>query len=132
MKNRKLLAVIIAMIAVLCLTFTACGGPANLEEFYADNDLSEEFGEEEGLEISIKGNEVIYTYDIQALGMATDQLSQDQLKEALDKALDTSKKTFVNLAKQLEEETGFTGISITATYLNGGTEITSQTFTSGD
>lgn len=133
MKKRKTAILFITVLAMICtFALTACG-PKSLES-YVESDADtkaaiEEMAETEGLDVDIKGNDVIYTYDIASISGVTEELAtSDDMKQQLSSALDSQKSTFESLVSTLEKETKFDNVRIIVKYTYNGEEIVSQTF----
>lgn len=131
-KTRNYAAKLFVLVLVLAvsISFASCGGPKTLEEYVNSNQETkqeiESAGNGTGLEVSIKGNVVNYTYKY------TTTYTDDQveiLKKSLESAMKKSEATFSNIATQLEKETEIDGISIVVEYFNGdGKTIYSHEF----
>ena len=134
MKKRKSLIALIAVLTMICsFALTGCGGPSSLEDYVAkDADAKasiDEMAATEGLDVEIKGNDVIYTYDISSISGVTEELAtSDDMKQQLSSALDSQKGTFESLVDTLEKETKFDNVRIIVKYTYKGEEVTSQTF----
>lgn len=120
MKKKSLFSILAVAVLLISLVLTSCGEEDKTLESYvnSDKDLKEkiqQIGEDSGLGVEIKGNDVIYTFDIETLGVTKDMVD-DNLKTELEKALDTQKGTFVSVVDTLEEETEIDGIRIVINY----------------
>lgn len=120
MKKKSLFSILAVAVLLISLVLTGCGGGDKTLESYvnSDKDLKEkiqQIGEDSGLGVEIKGNDVIYTFDIETLGVTKDMVD-DNLKTELEKALDTQKETFVSVVDTLEEETEIDVIRIVINY----------------
>lgn len=145
MKKKSLIALVLVFSLILGLALTACGrssggsgGTKTLESVVAsDSELREGIEEaaarENGLEIKIEGNELIYVYDLLAIeGADASSLKSDTVKAALEAGLDEQKSVFGGISKTLEDETKISGIKVTVTYTVGGDVIVSKTYTAAD
>lgn len=134
MKKRKSLIALVAALVLICsCIFTGCGGPKSLEDYVAkDADAKatiDQMATSEGLDVEIKGNDVIYTYDISNISGITEDLAKnEEMQQQLTTALDSQKGTFESLVTTLEKETKFDNVRIIVKYTYNGEEITSQTF----
>lgn len=119
MKKKSLFSILAVAVLLISMVLTSCGEDKTLESYVNnDKDLKEkiqQIGEDSGLGVEIKGNDVIYTFDIETLGVTKDMVD-DNLKTELEKALDTQKGTFVSVVDTLEEETEIDGIRIVINY----------------
>ncbi|HHW94783.1 MAG TPA: DUF4854 domain-containing protein [Mogibacterium sp.] len=120
MKKKSLFSILAVAVLLISLVLTSCGEEDKTLESYvnSDKDLKEkiqQIGEDSGLGVEIKGNDVIYTFDIETLGVTKDMVD-DNLKTELEKAQDTQKGTFVSVVDTLEEETEIDGIRIVINY----------------
>ena len=143
MKKTNYIALILIVCFAFCFALTACGkkpsgGSTKTLESVATKDSSmlEEIKRNmeanEGLTIEIKGNDLIYTYDMAVLGSDPDTLRSDAMKAALDAELDKQKAVFGNICKTIEDELGINGIQTIVNYTAGDELLTSKTFTSAD
>ncbi|MCF0141702.1 MAG: DUF4854 domain-containing protein [Mogibacterium sp.] len=132
--NKRRLALILAVIAVVCFTLTACSKPKNLEEFAAKNsDFQKEMSDIEeqnaGLKIAFKENTVIFTYDVSNVaGVTESTATSDAVKANLNQSLESATSTFESKVKEISEETGYDGIKIQVIYTYKDTELASKTF----
>ena len=130
MRNRKLVTgLLIVMLLAMTTLFTACGGPANLEEWIASNSEAsatlEELSTNE-LEVTVEENTLVYTY---TYPQVIDSSLVDAVSQQLDATITDNAATFTGLADTLEEESGISGITVKVIYLNGdGTELLNKTF----
>ncbi len=137
MKNKKLLFVLLAMLAIMSMVLSSCA-PETIEDYYAkDSGFKSEMDkletDNDGLKLTFKGNEVIYDYDVVAAGLATEsEANTDIMKSALQSALDDSSaaSTFESLIQQIEDESKIEGVKMTVTYLAGNTVLASKTYES--
>lgn len=145
MKKKSLIALVLVFSLILGLALTACGrssggsgGTKTLESVVAsDSELREGIEEaaarENGLEIKIEGNELIYVYDLLAIeGADASSLKSDTVRASLEAGLDEQKSVFGGISKTLEDETKISGIKVTVTYTVGGDVIVSKTYTAAD
>ena len=130
MKNKKLISgLLIVMLLAMTALFTACGGPATLEEWVAGNSEAsatiEELNTNE-LSVEVEGNTIVYTY---TYNQVIDSSLVSAVSQQLDTTITESAATFTNLADVMEEESGISGVSVQVIYLNGdGTELLNKTF----
>ena len=94
--------------------------------------MKKEMEANEGLTIEIKGNDLIYTYDMTVLSSDSEALKSDAMKTALADAIDAQKAVFGDICKSVEDETGITGIQTIVNYTAGEELLVSRTFTSAD
>ena len=135
MKRKSIIALIITFAMVMSLFITSCGSkePETIESFVNSNkeaaDQIKEAAENSGLDVTITGNDVIYTYDLKNFEGMTDELAKsDVLKESLASALSANASSFTELCGQLEEESKIEGIQIIVTYTYDGETLVTQKF----
>lgn len=122
MKRKSLISVIVMMVLLMALIMSSCEKkPESLEEFVNSNEDSMEdiqkTADESGLKVEIKGNEVTYSYDISDYEGMTEEIAKgDQMKKALEDALNDASDTFTGLCGDLEEESGIEGVTIKVNY----------------
>ena len=135
MKKRKALMILIATLAMICaLALTGCG-PRTLEDYAASNPDTKEYIDQMAstgdLAVEIKGNDVIYTYDISKISGVTEELAKSEdMKAQLASGLEAQKGSFETLVTGLEKETKFDNVRIIVKYTYNGEELISQTFES--
>ncbi len=136
MKRRTITALVISMILAMTMSFASCSKePTNLEEYVNQNQESmqkiQETADQNHLAIDIAENDVTYTYDLANQEGITEEIAtSDKMKEALSTSLGQVSETFAALAKQLEEESGMTGVQIIVKYTYGETPLAEKTFNS--
>ena len=137
MKRVSLLVLLLVMIMTVTAVMAGCGsketGPSNLEEYVAsDENLKNEIqsiADSNGLEIAVSGNTMIYTYKYDT---EFDDAMKEQAGPLIEQALATYASSFTGLAKDLEEQTGLSGIKIKVQYLDAkDSELYSTEYTSG-
>ncbi|MBR0399908.1 MAG: DUF4854 domain-containing protein [Mogibacterium sp.] len=122
MKRKSLIYTIMIMALLMALVMSSCEKkPETLEEFVNSNEESMEdiqkTADESGLKVDIKGNEVTYSYDISDYDGMTEEIAKgDQMKKALEDALNDASDTFTGLCGDLEEESGIEGVTIKVNY----------------
>lgn len=158
MKKKSLLILLLILTLCVSLFMTACGGssssdsaaPAdtaeeaeevveetektledmNAEENFLD-DITDESGEMDGVAISFEGNDVIYTYDFSNTEGVTEEAMKDPtVVDSLQQALDTGTSDFVDMVKELESQTGITGIRVVVNYTWADDILCTATFDS--
>ena len=158
MKKKSLLILLLILTLCVSLFMTACGGssssdsatPAdtaeeaeevveetektledmNAEENFLD-DITDESGEMDGVVISFEGNDLIYTYDFSKNTDVTEEAMKDPVVvDSLQQALDTGSSDFVEMVKQLESQTGITGVRIVVNYTWGDDILCTAAFDS--
>ena len=137
MKRKSIIALIITFAMVLSLFITSCGSkePETIESFVNNNkeaaDQIKEAAENSGLDVTITGNDVIYTYDLKNYeGMTADLAKSEQLTSSLEAALTQSEESFVNLCSQLEEQSKIEGVQIIVNYSFEDEVLVTKTFNS--
>ena len=135
MKKKSIIALILSLALVMALFLTSCGSktPQTLEDYVnSDEETSEqieEVAETSGLQVEIKGNDVIYTYDLASYdGMNEDLAKSEQMISSLTSALDKTSDSFTGLCSQLEEETEIEGVQIIVNYTFGDEVLVTSTF----
>lgn len=159
MKRRSILVLALILVLAMAVMLTSCGaGSKNssnaispsgntetkepeakktFEDFINANPSVRKELEASGnanMTVSVKGNELIYTYDYSKdqSGVSKDAVMSDTVKDALKKAMSESASSFGNIAKKLEEGSGIDGIGIRVEYTWEDTVIYSESFTSKD
>lgn len=150
MKKNNYIALILIICLAFCFALAGCGkkpsgsdsnAPAadtkTLESVATkDSKIQEELKKNmdanEGLVIEIKGNDLIYTYDMTVLSSDPETLKSDAVKNALADAIEEQKSVFGDICKTLEDETGIQGIQTVVNYTAGEEVLLSRIFTSAD
>lgn len=139
MKKRSLIALfmILAVLSAMCLT--ACGSKEamTLEKYVKDNpDVQESIDSATGdsnVKVEIKGNEIIYTFDLSTMEQFTEESAKsDAVIAALEDALAGASGTFGNISKTIEDSTEIQGISTTVNYTWGEEVLVTKSFTSAE
>ncbi|MBR2539967.1 MAG: DUF4854 domain-containing protein [Mogibacterium sp.] len=135
MKRRSIIAVLISLTLVMAMALSACGSkePDTLEKYIQNDEKAsaeiQQTADTNGLEVSIKGNDVVYTYDLKNFEGVTEELAKsDTMKESLASALTSAGTTFSDLCKQLEEGSKIEGIQIIVNYTYDGETLVTKTF----
>ena len=139
MINRKnsVFVIVLSMILMSSLIFASCASkPDNLESFLKSNEEVktdiDAAAESAGMTVEVKGNDVIYTYDLSNIDGVTEEMLKDEaMIGTLETSLDSMKSTFVDTCAELEEKTGFTGIQMIVNFTYGDDVLVTRTFTSG-
>lgn len=155
MKKKSLLILLLILTLCVSLFMTACGGssssdsaaPADAaeeaveeaektledldaEQGFLDN-IVDESGEMDGVGVAFKGNDLIYTYDFSKNTDVTEEAMKDPVVvDSLQQALDTGSSDFVEMVKQLESQTGITGVRVVINYTWGDDILCTATFDS--
>ena len=139
--KKRILLVLLAMLVGMTMIMTACGGgsdePMTLEK-YVQNDADVQKSIDSAMTdsnvlVEIKGNDIIYTFDLATMEGYTEELAKsDDIKAALQSALDAAGGTFGGIAKSIEEATGIAGINTIVNYTWGDEVLITKTFTSAD
>lgn len=133
-KSTRLIALVAAIAAMSCMLFTACGGPKTLEEYVNSNTDAKKmidlFGSDDGtVNIEIKDNDIIYTYDISGFDSVTKEMAKDKtFLKTFEKTFDASSSTFADMAKTMEKKSKISGIKIVVQVVYGDDEILSKTY----
>ena len=137
MRKKCLTALLLMLALCAAISMSACkkgdSGPQTLEDFAKNNeDIQKSIDSaatDSNVAVEIKGNEIIYTFDLANMEEYTEELvHNEQVVENLKNALDQSASTFEGIAASVQEATGIDGISTTVKYVYGDEEIASQTF----
>lgn len=134
MKNKKLLLVLVAMIAMMSMVLTSCGGPKTIEDYAnSDSDFQQQMADIEkqntGLHISFSGNTVIYDFDFAEMGSYTEsQIVNDSVKSNLENGLNTMSSQYASIISQMEDETEITGVEMVVNYKYGDTMLATASF----
>lgn len=147
--KRKTIAVLLMAIALIsAMMMTACGSKSEgsaekptLESFLSEHpEMKEELdkriadGETSGVTVDIKGNEIIYNYDLSNVKDMTEEFAKsDELKETLETSLGEQGDAFKGVASKMEsivKEAGIdiSGVTVTVNYTYGDEVIVTQTF----
>ena len=135
-KKRSIYMVLLSLLLLLGTLFTSCvSKPGNIEELLNSNpDIQQEIqtaAENAGMSVSIKGNDIISSYDLSSVEGATEEALKDEaMIKNLQSALDSQKDQFVNVCKSIETETEISGVSATVSYTYKDDVLVTQTFTS--
>ena len=153
MRRINKLAILLMVIALFsAMMMTACGSksaeksePTTLEAFINEHpDVKSELdkkvadGETSGVAIEIKGNDIIYTYDLSGVKDMTEEFAKsDDLKEALQTALDSQADAFRSVASRMESvvndaDVEIKGIRVVVNYVYGDEVVVSGTFEPSD
>lgn len=136
MKKKSIITLIIGLTLVMVMFLTSCGNkaPQTMEDYVSSNEevqqQIQEAADASGLAVEIKGNDVIYTYDLSTFeGMNEELAKSDTMKSNLESALDAASPTFENLCSQLEEESEIQGVQIIVNYTFGDEVVVTKSFT---
>lgn len=144
MKKKSIFVLLLIMILASSLAMTACGKkskgsekPKTLEEYAVSNsDVQKSINEataDSDVEVEIKGNNVIYSFELSKMDGYTEDVAKDPaVVENLQKALDNAGPTFGGIAKTLEEATGISGLKVIVNYTYNGETMATQTFDASD
>lgn len=143
MKTKKVFALLLVLVLTASVFMTACGKkgsgksekPQTLEEYAVKNpDVQKSIDEatsQSDVEVEIKGNDVIYSFELSKMDGYTEDVAKDPaVVENLQKALDNAGGTFGGIAKTLEDATGLSGIRVVVYYTYEGETLATQTFDS--
>lgn len=137
MKRKGIISLIICFTLVMSIFITSCGSkePETLEAYLANNPDAaaeiQEASDSSGLEVSITGNDVTYTYDLKNFDGMTEELAKsDELVKSLSDAISENADNFSQLCASLEESSKIEGIQIIVNYTYDGEVLTSATFNS--
>lgn len=131
MKKNKI--IIVAIIAVMVLTFTACGGNKNLEQYAKGTDVAARLEADiDGMSASIKGNDVILSYDVSCIGIDTESSNQKVLNASLQDALEQNAEMYEEQVQSLEKESEIKGVKLTVRYTLGDEVLAEETYTSSN
>ena len=135
MKKKSVVLMVLAMMMIVAMSFAmaSCGDKEDptLETYIASDEEAkaeiEDMAEANGLDISIVGNELTYTYKYD---QTFDEDTAAMISEQLESAMSSMDSTFSGIAADLEEQTEISGITVVVIYQNGdGSELYSQTYT---
>ena len=138
MKRIRSFTIMALLLAVSALLLAGCvSKPANLEEVIASD---EEIGSElettaknAGMTVEVKGNEIIYTYDLASIeGTTEDDIRDEDMLSVLESSIDSARSSYIDVCKSLEKKTGFTGIKMTINYNYGNETLITKTFTADE
>ena len=142
MKKKSIFVLLLIMVLTSSLVMTACGKkskgseePKTLEEYAVNNpDVQKSINEataDSDVEVEIKGNNVIYSFELSKMDGYTEDVANDPaVVESLQKALDNAGPTFGGIAKTLEDATKISGIKVIVNYTYNGETMATQTFDS--
>ena len=144
MKKKSVFALLLAALLITSVSVSACSKKSNapkkpktLEEYAVNNpDVQKSIKEatsQSDVEVDIKGNDVIYTFELSKMDEYTEEVAHDEaVVESLQKVLDGSGGIFGGVARTLEETTGISGIKVIVYYTYEGETIVTQTFDASD
>ncbi len=132
MKNtKKMLSVLmIAMLALSCMVLTSCGTKTLEEYINSDSDLKKEVESfsTDNMTVKVKDNNLTFEYKFEDMEL-TDDL-RTTLKAEIEKQMDTQDSQFENIAKEMEDETGISGIKVVVRYVESdGTVLYENSYT---
>jgi uncharacterized lipoprotein YajG len=136
MKN-KYFVLTVLFILTASLAFSSCSKkPSTLEEYAKNNtDITEKISDSgddsksSDVRVSIKGNDVIYDYDLSLTEGFTEDIAEEKdVKKSLSKSLDKMEDSFTDVASSIEKATGISGIHVIVNYNFKDTNIISKTF----
>ena len=135
MKKKSVVLMVLAMMMIVAMSFAmaSCGDKEDptLETYIASDEEAkaeiEDMAEANGLDISIVGNELTYTYKYD---QTFDEDTAAMISEQLESAMSSMDSTFSGIAADLEEQTEISGITVVVVYQNGdGSDLYSETYT---
>ena len=135
MKKKSIVLMVLAMMMIVAMSFAmaSCGDKEDptLETYIASDEEAkaeiEDMAEANGLDISIVGNELTYTYKYD---QTFDEDTAAMISEQLESAMSSMDSTFSGIAADLEEQTEISGITVVVVYQHGdGSELYSETYT---
>ena len=86
-------------------------------------------GEEAGMEVSIEGNMVVYSYDIAQIDSVTEEIALgENTRLSLMEGIAENKDTFNGIRTKLETETGIRNITIRVIYKYNGDILVTKDF----
>ena len=142
--KKKVLLVLLAMLVGMTMIMASCGGggstpeePMTLEKYVKDDaevqQAIDSAMNDSSVLVEIKENAIIYTFDLAAMDGYTEELAKsEEIKSALQSALDSAGGTFGGIAKSIEDASGIAGITTVVNYTWGDELVATKTFTSAD
>ena len=143
--KKKVLFVLLAMLVGMTMIMTACGGsggaaeeePMTLEKYVqGDPEVQQSIDQamnDSNVLVEIKENSIIYTFDLSTMDGYTEEIAKtEEVKAALQSALDSAGGTFGGIAKSIEDTSGLTGITTVVNYTWGDELVVTKTYTSAD
>ncbi|NLY87310.1 MAG: DUF4854 domain-containing protein [Clostridiales bacterium] len=132
MKKKNIFSILAVSILLISMLLTSCGSTNTLESYVnSDKDLKKqikEIGDTNGLTVEIKGNDVIYIFDLSTLGVTDELIKGNELKDSLEEALTGQSATFKSIVSTLEDETKINDIRIIVNYIYKGDTIVTKSF----
>ena len=132
MKKKNIFSILAVSILLISMLLTSCGSTNTLESHVnSDKDLKKqikEIGDTNGLTVEIKGNDVIYIFDLSTLGVTDELIKGNELKDSLEEALTGQSATFKSIVSTLEDETKIDDIRIIVNYIYKGDTIVTKSF----
>ena len=106
------------------------GNSYTLEDYFAEHpdDLEVFLEDAEGYTVEVKGNVLIFNFDMDFI--LSDGTTLEQAKAQADS--DSIKESYATICAVLEEWSGLSGISVEMKYLDGDDEVFSKTYTADD
>ncbi len=132
MKKKSVFSILAISVLLISMLLTSCG-PKTLESYVeGDKDLKKQIDQisatTEGLTVEIKGNDVIYTYDLASLGVSGDLVKGQEMKKSLEDALAGQASTFEGIVTTLEKETKIDSIKLIVNYTYEKDTVVTKTF----
>ena len=138
MKEKRLLLILTAIAMAAVMLLTACGSKkeTTLESYVNDNEdvktqLEEAVSanEQNGIKIEIQGNDIVYTFDLAALGGFSEELAKDaSVKEALEAGMEENADDFKKVASEMTSTTGVEGIKVIVNYVYNDEVVATSTY----
>ena len=138
MKNRRLLTILLAISMTASMLLAACGSKAEptLEsvikddpEFQTEIEKMTDENLQQGLSVDIKGNDIIYNFDLSAVDGFTDETAKDEtIKAALEAGMEEHAEEFKKVAADMSANTKVEGIRVVVNYNYGDEVIATATF----
>ena len=134
MKKKSIIYLLLALM-IACLALAGCGGGSGSETMTLESWMAEHPDELEalsadGMEVSVEGNTLFYTYDASMInGLAEETALSDAFKKAMDDTIDDSAEDVIGEITTLEEKSGVDGITGTVVCKFKDKVITEKSFT---
>lgn len=118
LKNMMKKGLALAMVAVLALTLAGCGSKTLESVIEEDSTVKSQIEamSTQGLDVSVEGNAVVYTYQYDN---TFDKEVVEAMKPEIEKAMSSTDSIFESMITTLESETEIDGISVKVVYNNG-------------
>ena len=135
-KGRTRYIALLGMLILLCLAFTSCvSKPTTVEELINSNEeIAGQLAtssDSSNMTLEIKGNEIIYSYDLSGIEGATEEnLKDEAMIKILQTTLEDQAAAYAAVCKNIEKSSEIRGVTATVNYTYKGEVLATKTFSS--